>query len=223
MTVRPAIGDPAPDAFLLDKSGSMTRLSFSWRDHAAVLVFLRYFGCPFCQMHVVALRADEDRFREADAAVVLIGQGSPEQGARFCAEKRVSFTCLLDPHAFAYEEYGLGRGSIAQVFGLRVISPFLSANVHAETRQRGMREGSMMQMPGTFVVDAAGVVRLAHRNRTIADSPRNEMILDVLAGLGSEARDNGNASDGSGTDRTAGTTHAVWPAGQGGRAVRRAR
>src|SRR5207245_11651886 len=168
---RPAIGDPGRDAILLDKAGSLTRLCCSWRDHAAVLVFLRYFGCPFCQMHVVALRADEDRFREADAAVVLIGQGSPEQGARFCAEKRVSFTCLLDPHAFAYEEYGLGRGSIAQVFGLRVISPFLSANVHAETRQRGMREGAMMQTPGPIVVHPAAVAGPPHPNRTAARHP----------------------------------------------------
>ena len=41
----------------------------------------------------------------------------------------------------------------------------------------------MMQMPGTFVVDTTGVIRLAHRNRTIADSPRNDVILEALAGL----------------------------------------
>jgi hypothetical protein len=36
-------------------------------------------------------------------------------------------------------------------------------------------------MPGTFLVDTSGTIRLAHRNRSIADSPRNQLILDAIA------------------------------------------
>ena len=183
MTGTPGVGDPAPDASLMDPSGARVSLASHWRDRPAVLVFLRYFGCPFCQMHVVALREEKDRFRDAGAGVVLIGQGSAADGARFRDEKRIPFTCLLDPGRASYEAYGLGRGTIPQVFGPRVAVPFLAANVHNETLQRGLRGGSMMQMPGTFVVDTTGVIRLAHRNRTIADSPRNDVILEALAGL----------------------------------------
>jgi len=183
MTRAPRVGDPAPDASLLDPGGVAVSLASHWRDRPAVLVFLRYFGCPFCQMHVVVLREEQHRFRDAGATVVLIGQGSPEEGARFREENRVPFACLLEPGRASYEAYGLGRGTIPQVFGPRVAVPFLAANVHNETLQRGLRGGSMMQMPGTFVVDTTGVIRLAHRNRTIADSPRNDVILEALAGL----------------------------------------
>jgi peroxiredoxin len=208
--VRPAVGDPAPDGFLLDTSGHAMLLSTLWRDRPAVLVFLRYFGCPFCQMHVVALRADEDRFREVGANVVLIGQGPPGEGERFCAEKRVSFACALDPDGSAFGAYGLGRGSLLQVFGPKVLGPFLAANAHGETRQRGMAGGSMMQMPGAFVVDTEGMVRLAHRNRTINDSPRNGLILGVLADLGGARAD----SHRIGTDLPAGTPTTVEPRGE---------
>ena len=183
MTVRPAIGDPAPDAFLLDKSGSMTRLSFSWRDHAAVLVFLRYFGCPFCQMHVVKLREDQQLFREAEAEVVLVGQGSPEEGAGFCQRKHLPFPCLLDGDKSAYRAYGLRRRNLAVVVSPRIAVPFVRANLNSETRQRGLEGGDFFQMPGTFVVDVGGVILLAHRNRTIADSPPNHLLLEVLAKL----------------------------------------
>src|SRR5438874_8242667 len=148
MTRAPRVGDPAPDASLLDPGGVAVSLASHWRDRPAVLVFLRYFGCPFCQMHVVVLREEQHRFRDAGATVVLIGQGSPEEGARFREEKRVPFACLLDPGRASYEAYGLGRGTIPQVFGPRVAVPFLAANVHNETLQRGLRGGSMMQMPG---------------------------------------------------------------------------
>jgi peroxiredoxin len=61
--------------------------------------------------------------------------------------------------------------------------PFLRANLHRETVQRGMHGGAFMQMPGTFVIDTEGVVRMAHRNRHIADTPRNQQILQVLSNL----------------------------------------
>ena len=38
-------------------------------------------------------------------------------------------------------------------------------------------------MPGTFVIDTEGVVRMAHRNRHIADTPTNHQILQVLSRL----------------------------------------
>jgi len=214
---KPAVGDLAPEATLLDRTGASVALSSTWQGHPAVLVFLRYFGCPFCQMQVVGLRADRERFEERTTTVVLIGQGSPEEGARFCDGKEVLFECVLDTEGWVYSDYGLGRGSLRQVFGPASIAPFLRANLHAETRQRGLKGGSMMQMPGTFVVDSQGVVRFAHRNRTISDSPRNEHILQVLAGLDRVSA----SSDGRGTSVANGTPGAVGPGDEPRRAAPR--
>ncbi|TMK77122.1 MAG: AhpC/TSA family protein [Actinobacteria bacterium] len=207
MIPKPAVGDPAPEATLLDRTGASVALSSTWQGHPAVLVFLRYFGCPFCQMQVVGLRADRERFEERTATVVLIGD-----------EKQVSFECVLDTEGWVYSDYGLGRGSLGQVFGPASIAPFLRANLHAETRQRGLKGGSMMQMPGTFVVDSHGVVRFAHRNRTISDSPRNEHILEVLGGLDPVAA----GSDGRRTSVANGTPGAVGPGDEPRRVAPRA-
>ena len=117
MIPKPAVGDLAPEATLLDRTGASVALSSTWQGHPAVLVFLRYFGCPFCQMQVVGLRADRERFEERTTTVVLIGQGSPEEGARFCDGKEVLFECVLDTEGWVYSDYGLGRGSLRQVFG----------------------------------------------------------------------------------------------------------
>ena len=183
MSQGPGAGDPAPDAALLDSTGASVRLSSFWERGPAVVVFLRYFGCPFCQMHVVQLREDQEGFRQAGATVVLIGQGSPEQGAGFCDRKHSPFPCLLDPDRSAYRAYGLSKGNIGVVLDPRVAVPFARANVRSETRQRGLRGGDLFQMPGTFVVDDRGVVRLAHRNRTIADSPPNRRLFEALASI----------------------------------------
>ena len=179
----PSLHDPAPDVSLLDVASREASLSEYWRSEPAVVVFLRYFGCPFCQSQVVQLRDDSGRFQEAGAGIVLIGQGSPSDAVAFTRRMDQPFECLVDPDRSAYRAYGLARARPAQVVGPRVALPFLRANLHRETLQRGLQGGKFMQMPGTFVVDTDGLVRMAHRNRHVADTPPNQRILDVLAAL----------------------------------------
>jgi prostamide/prostaglandin F2alpha synthase len=184
----PGLDEPAPDVSLLDMTARQASLSHVWHDEPAVVVFLRYFGCPFCQAQVVQLRDERERFRKAGGGIVLIGQGTPSDAVAFTERMNQPFECLVDPDRSAYRAYGLARARPSQVAGPRVALPFLRANVHRETLQRGLKGGSFMQMPGTFVVDTDGLVRMAHRNRHVADTPSNERILEVLAALRERTR-----------------------------------
>ncbi len=175
------VGEPAPDATLLDPAWGKVSLADQWKTAPAVVVFLRYFGCPFCQAQVVGLREDQDRFVRSGANVVIVGQGTPEDCGDFCTGQRVPFPVFVDPTRAAYAAYGLPRGRPMQVVGPRVAFPWIANQLHAETRQRGLGGGSLMQMPGTFVIDAAGIVRLAHRNRHAADTPRNSVLLEAVS------------------------------------------
>jgi len=179
----PQVHDPAPDVSLLDMAAREASLSAFWRREPAVVVFLRYFGCPFCQAQVVHLRDERERFEEVGAGIVLIGQGRPSDATAFTERMRQPFECLVDPNRSAYRAYGLAKATPAQVLGPRVALPFLRANVRRETLQRGLQGGSFFQMPGTFVIDTDGVVQMAHRNRHVADTPANERILRVLEAL----------------------------------------
>ena len=200
MSLVPSVGDPAPDADLLGPAGEAVRLSSLWREGPAVLVFLRYFGCPFCQAQVVALRRDEERFRAAGARIGLVGHGHAEDARAFVQDKRLPFPLLLDPDRVAYRAYGLVQGRAVQVLGPQVFLPWLKAEISPETRQRGLKGGSFFQMPGTFVIDRGGVVRLkeglvrlAHRSRHVADTPSNEVILRLVSALASEPLGSGPA------------------------------
>ena len=179
----PGVHDPAPDALLLDAGARQAALSSFWREEPAVVVFLRYFGCPFCQAQVVQLRDERARFEEAGAGIVLIGQGAPSDAAAFTERMRQPFECLVDADRSAYRAYGLTRAGAMDFLQPKVAASFLRANLREETRQRGVHGGAFLQMPGTFVVGTDGVVRMAHRNRHIADTPPNHRILNVLAQL----------------------------------------
>lgn len=177
------VGDAAPDAELVDGRGSSVMLSAAWVDRPAAIVFIRYFGCPFCQAQVVALREDRELFERVGADVTLVGQGTPRECAEFCDARRVPFRVLVDPDRRAYRAYGLGKGGVMQVVGPHVMLPWIRNELRAETRQRGSHGGSFTQMPGTFVIDDVGIVRFAHRSRHVADVPRNHVILSALSEL----------------------------------------
>src|SRR5687768_12201610 len=107
-------------------------------------------------MYVAQLRDDRERFEEAGAAVTLIGLGSPQQASAFCAEREVDVACVTSPDRAAHRAYGLRRGSFDQVAGPRVWLPWVR-NQLGSTHQGRFGQGDTAQLPGTFVVDPAGI------------------------------------------------------------------
>lgn len=187
--VGPEVGDLAPDALLIDLERRDVLLSRLWSERPAVVVFLRYFGCPFCQTQVVNLRNEHERILRAGANIGLVGHGDPEAAAAFASSKELPFPLLLDRDRGTYRAYGLVQGKAMQVLSPQVALPWIKAELSPETRQRGLMGGSFRQMPGTFVIDTRGVVRarggtirMAHRNRHFADAPSVGRLLAVLEG-----------------------------------------
>lgn len=176
----PLPGDPAPDATLEQITGAPFRLSSAWSGGPAVLAFLRYFGCPFCQAQVAQLKRDRVAFTARGCRIVLVGQGARAEASRAPAVRDMPFPLLLDRDRSVFRAYGLHRGRLGQIFSPAVAMPFVAANLRKQTRQRGLFGGEFMQMPGTFVVDPAGSLILAHRNRHIADSPSSDQLLAVI-------------------------------------------
>jgi peroxiredoxin len=176
-------GDPAPDVRVFDPTGSEQMLSTHWATQPAVAVFLRHYGCTFCQEHALQLRADHARFKKLGAKVALIGLGTPERAGWFCQDKALNgFACLTDPGRRAHRAYGLGRGSLRQVLGPQVYLQWARAAMLPEVKTRFGHE-DIFQMPGTFVIDTGGRIRYAHRNRDVTDNPPNGELFDALGEL----------------------------------------
>ena len=139
----------------------------------------------FCQEHLAQLRDDRERLEATGATVVLVGQGGAGRAAEFCSHKHVPFECLADPRKNGYRAFGLRRGSWREFTGPQMLGRYVRANLNKQTRQGAIIGRDVRQMPGTFVVDTAGVVRYAHRNRDSADNPPNEEVLEALGAIGS--------------------------------------
>jgi peroxiredoxin len=148
-----------------------------WVDvpRALMLVFVRQYGCPLCRAQVESLGRMRDEFAAAGVDVAIIGQGTPAEATRFRDEMHLPFPVFSDDSRSAFATYGLQDGSLEQVFGLTPGRPFLRAMLRGHLPGRTV--GSVRQLPGTFVIDRDGIVRMAHPGANAADVPDVSQLL----------------------------------------------
>ena len=159
----PRPGTPAPDVVLPDHTGEPRRLSDLWAaaPSGTILVFFRHFGCLFCKEHAAHLRDTHQQFVDRGYRVVTIGQGTPQRAAKFQIDERLPFAVLADRERTAYAAYGLGGAPLTDLVKPSLIVAGMRAALRGARPGMVDKEGSASQLPGTFIVDNAGVIRYA--------------------------------------------------------------
>lgn len=144
-----------------------------------LLVFLRYFGCPFCKQTIADLRVTSQRVA-GYPPVLFFHQGTQNEGRAFLRRYWPEARAIADPEGAFYDGMGVGQAGFSQMFHPGVVPAMLraAANGHFGGDDRG---GDSRRMPGLFVARGAEVV-WSHRARHQADHPSFARIPQ-LAGL----------------------------------------
>ena len=150
----PAVGWPAPDFELANQFGEPVRLS-SFRGQNVVLVFYPFAFSGICTGELCEIRDNLAMFGDANAAVLAVSVDSKFSLRAYAAQEGYTFDLLADfwPH-----------GGVASAYGV-------------------FDADSGMAKRGTFIIDAAGVIRYSVVN------PRGQArdlqeYRAALAGLG---------------------------------------
>ena len=182
------VGDSAPTSTLLDQSGDQVELSSLWETNPALLLFWRHFGCGCGVERAGLLRDEYSDYVAAGANVVVIGQGEPERAAAYKEEHDIPCPILCDPNRELYSKYGLREGSPAQIL-YDAPEEFWDHNrAIGEEFQKQRRAGgrplvdSPWQLPGEFVVDQSGRIRLDYRYQYCDDFPKPLVLVAAIKG-----------------------------------------
>lgn len=176
------VGDRAPDYELPDSQGHAVRLSSLWRSGPALLLFWRYFGCGCGLQRADRLKQEHAQYLAGGANVVVIGQGEPLRADAYRQKYEIPCPILCDPERKAYDGYGLLEGNEAQILFDAPDAMLRRERQAGEDFSRARREvgrtpvDSPWQLPGEFVVDVKGMVRLAYRYQYCEDYP-NPLVL----------------------------------------------
>lgn len=147
------VGDLAPSFLLPDSRGRLVSSTELLADGPIILSFFRGGWCPYCGLEMAALQA---ALPAIDGRARLVGV-TPDSGsfpAQTIRDNRLSYPLLAD----------LDNG-LALAFGLVyrmpqvVIETYRTLGLDLAARQGN--DAWMVPVPGTFVIDPAGVIRFA--------------------------------------------------------------
>jgi peroxiredoxin len=150
-----AAGDRAPDFTLSDAEGNQHRLSQYLARGPVLLLFFRGGWCPYCTLTLRAYEEIAPDIREAGGAILALSPQKASRAAVVQESNCVSFPILVDCRNRIAAEYGiLGQAQpmTREVFGR------LGCNIPEENNA----EDWLLPRASEFLVDTAGIVRLAH-------------------------------------------------------------
>jgi peroxiredoxin len=193
-TLPPQIDDPAPDFSLPDQTGKETRLSSLWHGSPLLLIFWRHFGCGCGIDRAARLKKEYDNYVSEGARVAIIGQGEPDRTQAYIGKYDLPpIPFLSDPEFRVYAAYGLLEGKPSQivfdapeVFQRRDYGAF--EQLAKERREAGRPlVDNPWQLPGEFVVDNSGILRLTYRYNYCEDFPDPRVLVTAIREAAHEA------------------------------------
>lgn len=135
-----------------------------------LLVFLRHSGCTFCREALSDIAKARKSIEARGIRIVLVHMSDQEAIHPVISRYGLGdLERIADSGQALYTAFGLKRGNIAQLFGLKVWWRGLVAGVW-DGHGWGQPTADYRQMPGVFFVDQGMVVR-GFRHRSAADRP----------------------------------------------------
>lgn len=97
----------------------------------------------------------------------------------FASMLGLPFEFAADPHRHAYRHFGLKRGSLLRIFGLRTVWRYIGLMLKGRKFQRAHTD-DIRQLGGDFVIDAAGTVAYEYPSANPADRPSGEDVARAV-------------------------------------------
>ena len=167
------VGQPLPDAVrratVLNRRGESLEFAQLVSGKAAVVAFLRHFGCLACAEQVSLLSPRLHEFSTMGLACVLVGNGAANFIDGFAERTGLvdkSATVVTDPSLTIYQAAGMVHSTMG-AFGPMAWPGFIRAR--AQGFRNWFGEGDPAQQGGAFVLDEGGTVTYHVISRYLGD------------------------------------------------------
>ena len=162
-------------ATVQDLNGQNHPMNSLWAEQPAVILFLRHFGCMFCQDHIKQAVALHGEFLEHGTKFYAIGHGTVEQAKAFVEANSVPFPVYCDPTKKIYDLAGFKRG-----FGIGLGSLRKARALMKEGKRPGAPQGDPKQQGGALVILPGGDRVWSHRDKFVGDVADLRKMLSAV-------------------------------------------
>ena len=125
------------------------------------------------------LHRDRDEFAEAGVELAVIGQGDPDDAARFRRTQHVEELPLFtDKKRESYAAAGTKIATFTELLGAKVVRRGLRSSAVNKVFQGKVR-GHAAQLGGVIIVKPDGKIAYSHLSDDASDYPENEEVLEA--------------------------------------------
>lgn len=143
-----------------------------------LVIFLRHLGCTFCRETLADISSRKQFMKEKGVQPVFVhmSEESPSTASLFAKYEVEDIPRISDPDKRLYRAFGLERGTVGQVMGLRAI---IRGAVTALFKGYGFGrvQGDPFQMPGVFLLYRGRILK-DFRHAYSSDRPPYESFGD---------------------------------------------
>ncbi len=133
--------------------------------------FLRHFGCIFCMEAMKDIALVREEIEKRNVKIILVHMSEPEVAEGYFKDYNlIGIDHVSDPECKFYEDFGLVKGKMSQLFGLKVWLRTAQLAAKDITQLKRNQVGDGLQMPGVFVVKD-GEVSVKYVHRSASDRP----------------------------------------------------
>ncbi len=165
-----------PDFSLPEARGATIELATLLARGPVVVTFYRGSWCPFCDLQLRAYQTVLPEIHRLGGELVAISPQTPDYALTDVERKELAFPVLSDAGNQVARRYGL-------VFKLSETLQALQAGFGNPLPKFNGDDSWETPVPGTFVLDRSGVVRLAHVDPNYMVRLEPAAILTALRGI----------------------------------------
>lgn len=143
-------------------------------NNTVILIFLRYIGCPVCQMEMANIKRNIHLANKKKAIVIVVLQSLPDTVAAVTNKEDWPFTIVCDPQARIFKLYSVEPGNIFKYLHPVGIAAAIKAIIAGN--KHGKFEGIETQLPASFVITSDKILKYAYYGKRINDVPSLETL-----------------------------------------------
>ncbi|MEL6636135.1 MAG: SelL-related redox protein [Bacteroidota bacterium] len=142
-----------------------------------LVVFLRHFGCVFCKEALSDLAQLRSFFDQNGIKIVFVHMAPVKTAENYFQRYGLGGTWhVSNPQKTFYAAFGLMKGSISQLYGLRTWIRGYSARKEGHQLELAEELGDSTQMPGIFLIQQGEILN-TYIHRHASDRPDYQQIV----------------------------------------------
>jgi peroxiredoxin Q/BCP len=178
MAKKLAPGEKAPTFTTTDVHGDKIKLS-TYKDSYVLLVFLRYAGCPYCNLAIHRLALEYKQLLDNDCQVIAFIQSSKENIEENIYQRHAltpEFPIIADKEMKIYKKYGVTDTSVFNYAKSITKIPYWLNSVREHGFKQAKVDGNLFLVPAYFLINGrtgtlvrTDYAKSFYEHRTFAD------------------------------------------------------